>query len=249
MRLEPVDVLKIEIAAADPLHHLHHFDKPTPRSAPGLSQEECLFPFRYHRILRFWYAIADHNDAPRLRHIAEEDIGADPAGATRGRCQRLALLDDVRDKEMLGHDAHGVHFLGGRVISKKQKVGVGIRLQTIDFCVVRAVCDRTAEGFAILRLNLELVLAARAEKVRDRRVGRKLVQLGSTAVRAVHPVCYPTFCPIPGLLRRACVARLRLLETQFHVALTPQFRRQHCPEDGTRQGALCVPPRHPSTEH
>jgi hypothetical protein len=61
-------------------------------------------PFRKNQLLVANDAVLDDVDFSRLRNLPEQDIGPDPARAPGGRSQRLPLLNDITDEEVLRDD-------------------------------------------------------------------------------------------------------------------------------------------------
>lgn len=68
------------------------------------SEEKRLLTFLKNQILGPNDATLDDVNLARLRHAIEPDFRSDLASTSRGRGQRLSLLDDVSHEEMFRHD-------------------------------------------------------------------------------------------------------------------------------------------------
>ncbi len=67
-----VNVLQLKLLFAKSLHAFHHFDKPTTRFLPFVSEKKRLFPFLKYRGLRFRLTIANYKNLSGLRDPVEQ---------------------------------------------------------------------------------------------------------------------------------------------------------------------------------
>src|SRR5882672_12510262 len=102
MQFESVDLIECEVSLAKRLHAFHDVQQPAPRFWRFASKEERLLPIGEDEFLGANNAILNDMNFPGVWHTAEENIGADPARASRGRCQWLRSSIICRTKKCLG---------------------------------------------------------------------------------------------------------------------------------------------------
>lgn len=74
-------------------------------------------------------AVPNDMDFANLRYLAKKNVRPDPACATCSRCERLALLDDVANEEMLGHDEEIYDRKGFQIVVRQPEVRIVARCQ------------------------------------------------------------------------------------------------------------------------
>src|SRR5437773_1408476 len=104
MPLESVDLVKREIAFAQRLHTFHDVEQPAARLRRFTSEKKRSLPFRKHEFLGADEAVLHDMNLAGFRDPAEQDIRPDPACTTGSDGERLALLDDLANEEVLRHD-------------------------------------------------------------------------------------------------------------------------------------------------
>ena len=131
------------------------------------------------------------------------------------RCQRLALLDDLADEEMLRHDEQVHDRKRLEIKIHEQKVRIVARGETFAFGPELAIQNLRAE-FSLLALQFELFGARRTEEIGQRAVVGEGRYLCIAAMRAIRPRADPGFGPRAGILRPAGIGRLGFFEAEFH---------------------------------
>src|SRR5580704_4359393 len=104
MAFERVDLVKGELAFSERLDAIHDVEQPSARVRRFIPEEKRPLPFRENRLLRANDTTSNDVNFARVRNAVEQNFRADPSGTTRRHRQRLALLDDLADEEMFGHD-------------------------------------------------------------------------------------------------------------------------------------------------
>jgi hypothetical protein len=72
----------VKLGFSNGLDAFHNLNKPSPGFLAFVPQKECLFPLFKHRIPRFYSAIANEINFARLRNLIEQDVRANPSGAS-----------------------------------------------------------------------------------------------------------------------------------------------------------------------
>src|SRR6202035_5396147 len=135
MPFEGVDLVEAEVALAERLHAFHDVEQPATRLRRFIPEEQRLLPIRKHEFLGANEAVPDDVNVSRLRDTVEQDFRTDPPSAPRGRRQRLALLDDLADEEMLRHDEQVYDRKRFEIVVHQQKVRIVARGQAFTLGV------------------------------------------------------------------------------------------------------------------
>jgi hypothetical protein len=215
MPLESVDFIKREVTLAKRLHAFHDIEQPAACIRRFIPEEKRLPPFREDEFLRANDAALYDMDFSGVRDAAEQDIGTNPARAPRSDRKRLTFLNDLANEKVLRHDEQINDRERLEVVVHKEKIGVVAGSQTLTFRLERAIDDPHSE-FALLTLEFELLIAGRAEEIREWTVVREGRNLRVAAVRAICPCTDPCFRPCPSALRAAGIGRLGFFEAEFH---------------------------------
>lgn len=114
-------------------------------------EEKRLLPIRKDEFLGADETVLDNVNLAGLWNAVEQDFRTDPAGAPCGHRQRLALLDDFADEEMLRHDEQVYDRQRFEIVVHQQKVGIVAGGQTLALGFELTVQNLCAE-FSLLAL-------------------------------------------------------------------------------------------------
>src|SRR4051812_26392744 len=154
MPLERVDLIERELALSEGLHAFHDVEQPAARFQRFIPEEKRFLPFRENQLLCANDAVLHDMNLAGLRHLAEQDFRTNPAGAARGRRQRLPLLDDTADEEVLRHDEQVDDRERLEIVIHQKQVRIVVRGEAVAFRVEFPVENFRAE-FASLTLEFE----------------------------------------------------------------------------------------------
>lgn len=161
---ESIDLVKGEVSLAKRLHALHHIQQPAARFRGFVSEEKCLLPIGEDEFFRANNAVLDDMYLAGVWNSTKQDVGADPAGPSRSGCQRLSLLDDLPDKEVLRHDEQVHDRKRFEVVVHQEQIRIVADGKAFAFGLERSIDDSRSEP-AFLALEFEFLFAGWAKEI------------------------------------------------------------------------------------
>src|SRR5207248_10521276 len=124
----------------------------------SISESKRPLPFHENALLLPNHAALDNVSLAGLPNAGEQDVRSDPAGASRGECQRLSFLDNLADKKMFWHDEKINDRERLEIVVHQKQIRIVACCETLALRLECAIHDPRSE-FALLALELEFLVA------------------------------------------------------------------------------------------